>query len=155
MHTLFCCCCCCCFALLAEGDLSDVCREVVGIESRYYQFGIALGLLSGQLDSIRTAYYQLIDQAFYQVLLLWLRQSYDYRRHDRPTWRRLVEAVDSPNGGNNPALAIAIANRHTVPGMISLSLSLSLSPSLSVCLPLSLSVWPFVHVYSRCQWQTS
>ena len=42
-----------------------------------------------------------------------------------------MEAVYSPNGGNNPALAIAIANRHTVPGMIPLSLSRSLSPSLS------------------------
>ena len=116
--------------LLAEGDLSDVCREVVGIESRYYQFGIALGLLSGQLDSIRTAYHQLIDQAFYQVLLLWLRQSYDYQRHGRPTWRRLVEAVDSPSGGKNTALAMVIASRHPVSGTDNV-LSLSL-PSLHI-----------------------
>ena len=119
------------FTLLAEGDLSDVCQEVVGIKSRYYQFGIALGLLSGQLDTIRTAYHQLNDQAFYQVLLLWLRQSYDYQRHGRPTWRKLVEVVDSPNGGSDPTLAMAIANRHPVSGTDNV-LSLSLLPPLHI-----------------------
>ena len=102
-------------------------QEVVSIKSTYYQFGIALGIPVGDLDAIRTAFHQVIDQAFDEVLLLWLRQRYDVEAHGHPTWRRLVEAVDSPNGGSNPALAIAIANRHTVPGMISLSLSLSFS----------------------------
>ena len=126
----------------AEGDLSDVSQEVVGIKSTYYQFGIALGLPSGELDSVRTAYGHLIDQAFHQVLLLWLRQRYGVVRHGPPIWRRLVEAMDSRSGGNNTALAKDIANRHPVSGMIyvtsahfSLFLSLyslSVSVSLSV-----------------------
>ena len=82
----------------------------------YYQTGIALGLPPSELDSIRMVYYQFIDQAFDQVLLKWLRQRYDVHRHGPPTWRRLVKAVDSPTGGNHPALAMSIAEKHSITG---------------------------------------
>ena len=116
---------------VAENDLRVVCQEVVGIKSTYYQFGKELGIPPGELDSIRKQFHHDHDQAIDEVLLLWLRQRYDVERHGRPTWRRLVEAVDSSNGGSNPALAIDITNRHTVSGInyfspLSLSLSLSL-----------------------------
>ena len=106
--------------------MRDVRQEVVDIKSTYYQFGIALGLPVGALDAIRTAFHQVIDQAIDEVLLLWLRQLYDFERHGRPTWRRLVEEVERIN----PALAGTIANRHPVSGIqhfFSLSLSLSFS----------------------------
>ena len=106
----------------AVKDLRDVSSLVQDIKYSYYQLGKEFGLPFGELESIRTAYHHLIDQAIDQVLLLWLKQCYDVQRHDLPTWRRLVEAVDSPNGGNNPALAIDIANRHLVPGMLCLIL---------------------------------
>ena len=101
----------------ADEDIRDVLSEVQDIKHAYYQLGIELGLSPGKLESIRAMYHQRINQAIIDVLLLWLRQDYDLQRHGHPTWRRLVEAVDSPNGGNNPALAINIANRHLVPGM--------------------------------------
>ena len=53
-----------------------------------------------------------IPQCFTEVLLAWLRHRYKVDRHGLPTWRRLVEAVDSPSGGNNHALAKAIASQH-------------------------------------------
>ena len=37
------------------------------------------------------------------------------KRFGKPTWRRLVEAVEDPAGGNNHALALNIAAEH--PGM--------------------------------------
>ena len=110
--------------------MRDIRQEVLSIKSTYYQFGIALGLPVGELDAIRTSFHQVIDQAFDEVLLLWLRQLYDVGRHGHPTWRRLVEAVDSSNGGKNPALAMAIASRHPLSGISPFSLSLSLSPLL-------------------------
>ena len=113
------------FLCSAEDDLRDVCKEVVSIQSTYYRFGIALGLRAGVLDSIRKAFHHVIDQAFDEVLLVWLRQRYDIERHGPPTWRRLVEAVDSPNGGNHPALAVDIAHRHPIPSMLSPPLFLS------------------------------
>ena len=43
---------------------------------------------------------------------MWLRQSYNIEKYGPPTWRKLVEAVGSPTGGNNRALAKGIASRH-------------------------------------------
>ena len=37
------------------------------------------------------------------------------KKFGKPTWRRLVEAVEDPAGGNNYALALQIAAEH--PGM--------------------------------------
>ena len=53
-----------------------------------------------------------MDQAFSEMLLVWLRHSYNVDKHRPPTWRRLVEAVDSDAGGNNHALAKKIASNH-------------------------------------------
>ena len=49
------------------------------------------------------------------VLRKWLRKSYNYDKYGLPTWRMLVKAVGDPFGGNDCALAEAIANKH--PGM--------------------------------------
>ena len=34
------------------------------------------------------------------------------KRFGKPTWRRLVEAVEDPVGGNDSALALKIAAKH-------------------------------------------
>ena len=100
---------------LGETDFMDVRKEIEDIRSMHYQLGIELGLSSSKLNSIQNQ--QITDQAFNEVLLAWLKQDYDVERHGSPTWRRLVEAVDSPKGGNNPELAMAIANKHLSTGM--------------------------------------
>ena len=58
------------------------------------------------------SYHPLIDEAFVEVLLVWLTQNYDVERFGPPTWWRLVEVVDSVDGGNDHALALAIASKH-------------------------------------------
>lgn len=100
------------FFIIGEEDLRDVCRELVAIRALYYQLGVELGLPAGELDAIRTEHPQTTDQAFNEVILMWLRQRYDFTRFGHPTWKRLVEAVNSPIGANNPALAIEIAAKH-------------------------------------------
>ena len=100
--------------ITGEADLRDVCRELVSIKAKYYQLGVELGLLPGELDAIRVEDPQNVDQKFTDVILRWLRQHYDVARFGGPTWRRLVEAVDSPAGGNNHALAVNIALKHPV-----------------------------------------
>ena len=87
---------------------------LVSIKANYYQLGVELGLPAGELDSIRKGHPA--DQAFNEVILRWLRQQYNIARFGCPTWKRLVEAVESPIGGNNPALAVVIAAKHT-PGI--------------------------------------
>ena len=54
------------------------------------------------------------------VVVKWLQKGYDYQLCGPPTWRMLVESVGDPAGGNDTALAEAIANRH--PGMYSVGI---------------------------------
>ena len=86
--------------------------EVVNIQSSYYQFGIQLGLPLQEMDAIKRAYQLDIPQAFTEVLRVWLRHRYNVEKYGPPTWCGLVEAVDSPAGGNNHALAKTIAEHH-------------------------------------------
>ena len=105
-----------CFMYAGESDFRDVCRELVAIKAMYYQLGVELGLSPGELDAIRRENSHDADQAFNVVVLRWLRQQYQVERFGRPTWKRLIEAVESPVGGNNPALAAQMAVRH--PGIL-------------------------------------
>lgn len=97
-----------------EADLCDVCRELVSIKAKYYQLGVKLGLPPQELDAIRKEDPQDVDQVFTKAILRWLRQEYNITRFGIPTWRGLVEAVGSPAGGNNHALAMDIALKHPV-----------------------------------------
>ena len=89
-------------------------REVVSIQSHYYPFGIELGLPPREMDTVQEAFWQNIPQAFTEVLKIFLKHRYNVEKYGPPTWRKLVEAVDSPAGGNNHALAKKIAKDHPV-----------------------------------------
>ena len=102
------------YSFTDEEDLHDVYGEVVNLKSSYYQLGVGLYLPASELDNIRKRFSQDIDQAVIDVLLVWLRQCYNIEKFGLPTWRRLVEAVDSPAGGNNHKLAKFIASHHPV-----------------------------------------
>ena len=79
--------------------------------ANYNQFGIELGLPLSEMEAVRK---HEIPQAFMEVLTLWLKQVYDVEKYGCPTWRKLVEAVDHPAGGNNHSLAKTIAECHPV-----------------------------------------
>ena len=106
------------YFIAAEDHLRDIFREVVTIKSTYYHLGLELGLSPGELDPMRMTSTYSIDQALSDMLLVWLRQRYNTGIHGAPTWQRLVEAVNSPSGGNNPLLAMTIANKHLVNGIL-------------------------------------
>ena len=105
------------YLYIAEDDFHAVYSELVTVKANYYQLGIGLGLPPGELMAIRKGP-QDIELAFSDVLLSWLRQRYSVDRFGPPTWRKVVEAVDSQT---NPALAAAIAARHPANSMLSLS----------------------------------
>ena len=89
-------------------------REAIDIRADYKQFGIELGLPLREMDAVRKQHQHDIPQAFTEVLVTWLKQSYNVEKYGPPTWRKLVEAVDHPAGGNNHSLAKTIAERHPV-----------------------------------------
>ena len=66
------------------------------------------------MDAVQKAFRQDIPQAFTEVLKVFLNHRYNVEKYGPPTWRKLVEAVDSPAGGNNHALAKKIAKDHPV-----------------------------------------
>ena len=88
--------------------------EVIGIKPNYYEFGIQLGLPLQEMDAIQKAFRQDITQAFIEVLQIFLKHRYNIQEHGPPTWRKLVEAVDSRAGGNNHSLAKKIAKHHPI-----------------------------------------
>ena len=87
-----------------------------------------LGLRPSDLDAIHRG--NDLDRAFTTIILMWLRQNYDVHKHGPPTWRNLVEAVDDPAGGNNHALAMSIADKHSDTGKQGLSIHVQLIPKL-------------------------
>ena len=82
-----------------------------------------LCLRPGDLDAIHRG--NDIDRAFTKIILMWLQQNYDVHKHGPPTWRNLVKAVDDPAGGNNHALAMSIADKHSSTGKIECLLQFS------------------------------
>ena len=76
------------------------------LKTCYYELGIEFGLPPQAIQD------KAVDNPFAGVLLAWLNQYYDIGRYGVPTWRRLVEAVDNPAGGNNHELAKTIASKH-------------------------------------------
>ena len=97
--------------ILDEGDLSKIIEEIQPIESRYYNLGRSLNLKITDLRKIRDDHPSDSD-AFKDVLLLWLDQKYDKKKHGPPTWRMLVKAVNNESDEDNDELAKQIALNH-------------------------------------------
>ena len=95
-----------------EDDFHDVLREVVSLQASYYQFGVELALPLRELDAIRKAFHENSNQAFTEVLRMWVMHRYNIEKYGPPTWRRLVEAVDRVTRGNDHELAKKIALNH-------------------------------------------
>ena len=90
--------------------------EIISIKSIFPTFGRSLRLKPVDLKAICEAYPTESDnnQAFQDMLLLWLHQKYNVERFGPPTWRMLVEAVDKTSGGKYHDLAEKIASNHAI-----------------------------------------
>lgn len=82
------------------------------IKTRYKTFGMLLGLSFVELKAIQKTNMFDMEDALMQVVITWLQQKYNTTKFGLPTWRRIVEAIDSEAGGNNHALAKQIASHH-------------------------------------------
>ena len=72
--------------------------------AKCYKIGTWLKLRPSTLEFIRA---ESPDHAtaMVEIILNWLRGSYNTEMFGPPTWKMLAEAVRAPNGGNNWALA--------------------------------------------------
>ena len=95
----------------AIDDLFDVEEELEPVTERWKQIGKALRLRPQQLNVIEAENRKLCD-CLSETLSLWLNKSYNTERFGEPSWELLAGAVAHRSGGNNPALAEDIRNRH-------------------------------------------
>ena len=96
----------------AEDDMQDVYRAVLDLAGIWRDMCSALGLRPAVVDTIAATCCGNSKQCLREVIVRWLRKTYDVDRHGLPTWRTLVKAVSDKAGGNNPALAEEIAKDH-------------------------------------------
>ena len=97
-------------------DLFDVKSELMPVAAEWRNIGLALGLSSGDLETINSKYHGDPNACITSTLTEWLKENYNFERFGEPTWQRLVKAVSDPAGGANIKLARKIANRHKAGG---------------------------------------
>ena len=96
---------------IGEQDLHDILTTAIEVAARWKYIGDMFQLSPGTLDTIEIPNHYRPDNCLREVTLKWLRRS--GTSHSPPTWRRVVEVVGSPTGGNNPQLARRIASQHS------------------------------------------
>ena len=94
---------------LSFTDVYKLKNEVMPVAARWKAFGLALGLPPDVLDRIDRDHKK-VDECLQAVLQEWVTTTETLR--GPPSWQLLVDAVASPAGGNNQALAQQIARQH-------------------------------------------
>ena len=93
-----------------EDNLADVLEEVMDVASRWRSLGLALRLKASELETISVKNHTDPTECLRDMLRAWLQQRSS--TIDPPSWRILCQAISKSVGGNNPALAKKIAERH-------------------------------------------
>ena len=99
------------FHTIAEDDTHNVYREVLDLAGKWQNMCLALGL-HRLADEIAAIYPGCPRDCLREVIVRWLRKVHNVECYGPPTWKTLVKAVADEAGGENPALAEQIANRH-------------------------------------------
>ena len=74
---------------------------------------LALRLRPSDRSKIAVAHPGNPDGCLEAVVVKWLQKGYNCQLHGSPSWKILVEAVGDPAGGDDCALAEAIAKKHS------------------------------------------
>ena len=92
-------------------NLFEVNSELVDVAGRWRNIGLALHLKDPKLGIIQDNNSD-VTTRLTDMLRQWLNKTYDVEQFGQPSWQMLAEAVRSPAGGNNPALAAQIEEKH-------------------------------------------
>ena len=99
------------YCLTDEDDLSEILELLREETAQCYNIGACLKLKSSLLDKIESETPD-HSKGLRKVISNWLLKNYNVEKFGEPTWKKLVEAVASSNGGNNTDLAMKIAANH-------------------------------------------
>ena len=102
--------------LCVHADLDDdvflVRKALFPVAAQWRAIGEGLGVKGGRLDEIHINHPNDSASCMREVVREWLKRNCNVGKFGYPTWRKLVEVVGSPVGGNNLKLAMKIAKEH-------------------------------------------
>ena len=99
--------------LTGEKDLLDILEEMMSVVAKWEEIGRGFGIDPGRLEEIQSNNPGDCKKCLSGVLTCWLRRNYDVSRFGEPTWQIVVKVVARPVAGDNCALALDIAGRHS------------------------------------------
>ena len=102
-----------CIYSAGEDDVYDVNDEVFSISRKWMYLARWFKLPHSTVSRIGRKHDCNPDNCLFDVLQEWLGTAKDDQRHGHPSWQVLVKAVAHPAGGNNRALAEAIAQKYS------------------------------------------
>ena len=88
-----------------------MCEELQPVAANWEGIGSALGLPASVAETIKRDHNNVAER-LKATIDEWLKKNYDTVKHGEPSWKKLVQAVSHPCGGNNRALAEQIAKNH-------------------------------------------
>ena len=91
----------------------DILEEMRSVAARWEEIGRGLGIEPGRLEQIQSNNPRNCEKCLSGVLKCWLKKNYDVSRFGEPTWKIVVKVVARPVAGDNCALALDIAGRHS------------------------------------------
>lgn len=97
--------------MLDIDDLATLRGELEDVRVRWKDIGIHLGIRIVDLEVIEKEVSVSMEQLT-KMLTIWLNLNYNFTRHGKPSWRKLVEVVAQSCGGKNPLLAMKIAEKY-------------------------------------------
>ena len=101
------------FFLVGEDDRFDILTEMMPVAGSWKAVGTGLQIDSGRLDTIQESNFGKPKECLSEMLTCWLKRNYNVGRFGEPTWQAVVKVVAHPAAGDNCALALSIAGKHS------------------------------------------
>ena len=83
------------------------------VASSWKAIGRGLRIDPGRLGTIQESNSGKPNECLSETLTCWLNRNYNVERFGEPTWRAVVKVVAHPAAGDNCALALSIAGKHS------------------------------------------
>ena len=86
---------------------------MMAVAGNWKTVGRGLRIDSGRLNMIQESNFGKPRECLSEMLTCWLNRNYNVERFGEPTWRAVVKVVAHTAAGDNHALALTIARKHS------------------------------------------
>ena len=99
--------------MVGQDDRFDILEEIMPLAGSWKAIGTGLRIDPGRLETIQENNSGKAKECLSEMLTCWLNRNYNVERFGEPTWRAVVKVVAHPAAGDNHALALSIAGKHS------------------------------------------